>query len=178
MFVHYKKMTTPPDWRFIGLVVIALLVAACVVQSVPAPTPSPTEPLPTATPEPPTPTPEPPTPTPEPSTPTPEPPTATPTSGAQSGAINMDEIFPPDHETETELLIYTCGSCHSWVCAVIGQRPVEHWRTVQATHKDLVSALSDEEDKLLFDFLAENFNDTKPEPDLPAVLRDQGCTTQ
>jgi hypothetical protein len=90
----------------------------------------------------------------------------------------MDEIFPPGHETERDLVIYTCGSCHAWVCAVIGQRPVEHWTTVQATHKDKASGLDDEEYTLLFDFLAENFNDTKPEPDLPEALRDQGCTTQ
>jgi hypothetical protein len=30
----------------------------------------------------------------------------------------------------------------------------------------------------LFAYLAENFNNTKPEPELPEPLRQQGCTTQ
>ncbi len=191
MFIRNRGIATQPGWPFIGLVATALLLAACVVPSVPAPTPALAEPPPTATPEPATSTPEPPTPTPElptstpePPTPTPEPPTPEPTTatssgGGQSGATNfMDEIFPPGYERERDLVIYTCGSCHAWACAVIGQRPVEHWKTVQANHKDKASGLDDEEYTLLFDFLAENFNDTKPEPDLPEALRDQGCTTQ
>jgi hypothetical protein len=88
----------------------------------------------------------------------------------------MDEIFPPGYQTERDLVIFTCGNCHTWVCTVRGQRTVEHWRTVQATHESLFPALSDEQLELLFDFLAEHFNDTKPEPDLPAELQTLGCT--
>jgi|GEM_PF-2541213 len=207
MFLYDRKMTTValPGWALVSLVIAVLLLAAC-VSSAAAPTPTPTEPVPnatplpptptpeppTATPEPPTPTPEPPTATPEPPTPTPEPPTATsepptstpeppeatPASESSAGTVNFDEIFPPGHEQQRDLVINSCGNCHSWVCPVIGQRPVDHWTTVKATHRDFVSTMSDEDYDLLFSFLAENFNDTKPLPDLPEALESLGCTTQ
>lgn len=100
-------------------------------------------------------------------------------SGSQSsGGGGVMDIFPAGYEAETDLLLFSCGSCHSWVCAVIDQRPESHWNTVQATHRDRVSNLSDSEFEQLFAFLKGTFNDQNPEPDLPAELRSLGCTTQ
>ena len=170
MFNRNKGITTQPVWPFIGLVTTALLLAACAITFLLALTPIPTQPLLTPTSELPTPAPVPPTPTPEPST-------ATSSSGGQLGAVNLDEIFPPGDQTERDLVIYNCSNCHPWVCAVRGQRTVEHWSGVQSNHsKGLFPALSDENYELLFEFLVDNFNDTKPEPKLPEALRDLGCT--
>ena len=199
MFVYDKKISgTLLGWVLVRLVIIVLLLPGCTSSAGSIPTP--TEPVPIATPLPPTPTPEPPTETPLPSiftpeppptatplppTPIPEPPTATPelptaTSASESNTrtVNFDEIFPLGHEQQRDLVIYSCGSCHSWACTVMGQRPIDHWTTIKATHRDFVSTMGDEDYDLLFSFLAENFNDTKPVPDLPEALESLGCTTQ
>lgn len=189
MFDHSENRVTQLGWLVVALMVVLLVLAACTVPiTVPAAAPATSPPTaaaptatpvpPTDTPEPPTPTPEPPTDTPVPPTPTPEPPTPTATSGAQQGGIDMDAIFPAGYETERTLVINSCSSCHSWVCVVINQRPVAHWGTVQKTHQDLVSGLNNEQLDLVFGFLSENFNDTKPEPELPDILKTQGCSTQ
>jgi hypothetical protein len=167
----------------ISLLCAALLGAACVLPPAPVASLPSTEAVSSPTPQPPTL--EPSTPTPRPSTSTPEPPTATlepPTAEVadtpQSGGSILDQIFPPGSLKERELVLYNCGSCHSWVCAVIGQRAPESWNSTKATHADRVSGLSQDDLDMLFNFLAENFNDTKPEPNLPEELRSQGCTTQ
>lgn len=100
--------------------------------------------------------------------------------GGQSsgGGVDFAAIFPAGFEAETDMLLFNCGSCHSWVCAVIEQRPETHWNTVQASHRDRVSGLSDSEYEELFAFLKANFNDQQPEPELPPELRSLGCTTQ
>lgn len=170
MFNRRKGLATQTAWRFIGLMATALLLAACAITFVLKLTPTPTQPSPMSIPEPLTPTPEP-------SIPTPKPTTASSSSGGQSEAVNLDEIFPPGHQMERNLVIYNCSNCHPWVCTVRGQRTVEHWRGVRLIHnKGLFPALSDEDYQILFDFLVENFNDTKPVPDLPEALQDLGCT--
>jgi len=196
MLLPNQQMPARSGWLFIGLIMILLLLAACNSSAALAPTAPPTE-SPTATPEPPTATPEPPTATPEPSTatpepptptpapptPTPEPPTATPEAsgdtaggGSGSGQVDFDQIFPPGHEPERDSVINSCGRCHSSACPVIGQLSKERWKTVETNHRDYVSGMSDENYALLFIFLAENFNDTKPAPDLPEAMISIGCT--
>ena len=150
------------------------------------PTPTPVPPAataipPTATPVPPTPTPVPPAATAIPPTATAVPPTATPvppaaTSAPASGQVNLDAILPPGKEQG--LVLSTCGSCHSFVCVVIGQRPLEHWESVKGIHRGYVMGFAEEDYNQLFAYLSENFNDSKPEPDLPELLQQQGCTTQ
>lgn len=100
--------------------------------------------------------------------------TATAASGTQW--VNLDEIFPQGKGRD--LVLNNCTSCHSFVCYVIGQRPVEHWETIKRGHRDKTPSLSSENYDALFAYLAENFNDTKPEPKLPQQLRDLGCVTQ
>lgn len=99
-------------------------------------------------------------------------------STSSGGGVDFTAIFPAGFEAETDMLLFNCGSCHSWVCAVIEQRPETHWNTVQATHRDRVSGLLDSDFEQLFAFLKENFNDQQPEPELPPALRSLGCTTQ
>lgn len=180
-------------WPWVSTMVVVVVVnglfaASCVVppaQPVAVATPVPptaTPAPPTATPAPPTTTPVPPTATPVPPTATPVPPTETPTpatatpapaSGSQQ--LNLDELLPG---RGGELVLNNCASCHSFACAVIGQRTVEHWESVKASHAAFVSGLPEEDYTELFAYLAEHFNDSQPEPELPELLRQQGCTTQ
>jgi len=105
--------------------------------------------------------------------------TSVPATAAPSGGpakLNLDEIFPPGEGKD--LIMNNCGSCHSWVCAVILQRSAEHWETARAAHLGLTAALSEEQIDTLWAYLAENFNDTKPEPSLPKQFRDLGCMSQ
>ncbi len=105
--------------------------------------------------------------------------TAAPTSASttgQPGKVNIDAIAPP--APGRDLLFDNCTSCHSWVCAVVGQRSAGAWQTVKTTHRQRVTALSDQDYNTLFDYLSSNFNDQKPQPDLPPELASQGCTAQ
>ncbi len=70
-----------------------------------------------------------------------------------------------------DLLLLSCGNCHSPLCPVIGQRDAGHWERVKTQHKSEVSAMSDADYKALFEYLLANFNDTKPEPALPAEMK-------
>lgn len=192
----------------IGLALLAVSCASPVAPTVaPTTPPNPTSPPPTAVPatvttaatntaEPPTPTltlvratatTEPATATSLP-TATSEPATATAESTAtgeavaatpaaeQPGKVNLDKIFPDGKGRE--LVLNNCTACHSFVCVVRGQRTVDHWNTVMATHRPRVSSLSDDDYKVLFDYVKENFNDTKPEPELPVELQSLGCSGQ
>lgn len=169
-------MTSFRRWPLVILVAGMVFIAACAPAAAPSsPTEAPAPPA-TATPVPPTATSAPPTATPEPPTATPEPPTATPGDGSQPAKLDLNTIFPPGDGRE--LVLSSCESCHSWVCAVRGQRSREHWNTVQAAHQPLVPSLSDEEVNVLFQYLADNFNDSQPEPELPYPFNLLGCTAQ
>ena len=76
------------------------------------------------------------------------------------------------------LLLANCSNCHSFVCAVIGQRTEGHLRSVRGTHLERVSSLTTEELDTLFAYLYENFGENHPEPQLPEALAGQGCTAQ
>ena len=154
------------------LAVCALLVVSCAPQApqVTAPTTAPA----TATPAPATPTPVPSTPTPMPATPTPVP--ATPTAGRTTQKVDLDKLFPPGEGRD--LVLTTCVACHSFVCSVRGQRPAGHWQTIKIGHRQKTPGLNDEDYDALFAYLAENFNDTKPEPELPEALMQIGCNVQ
>ncbi len=97
-------------------------------------------------------------------------------SVGQSGKIDMNKILPPG-KGQT-LLLDNCTSCHSFVCAVIGQRTVDYWKTVETGHRDRVPSLSDDDFNTLFAYLEANFNDTKPVPELPPELAGLGCSAQ
>jgi hypothetical protein len=98
--------------------------------------------------------------------------TVSPSTGSGE-KVNLDAYLPPDRGRD--LLIANCGTCHSWVCAVRGQRSAEHTERLKEAHRDKVGALPGEDYDLLFAYLANNFNDTKPEPQLPEPLSQMGC---
>lgn len=147
-------------WPLTAMLIGLVLCAACaapVLQptAVPAPPPTATSLLPTAT---------------------PEPPTATPSGQSQPAKLDLDALFPPGEGRE--LVLSSCESCHSWVCAVKGQRTREHWQTVHTAHQENTAALSKEQMDTLWEYLADNFNDTQPEPYLPPGFAELGCQAQ
>ncbi len=77
-----------------------------------------------------------------------------------------------------ELLLSNCVNCHSFVCAVIGQRTKGHLESIKDTHRDRVSGLTEEQLDTLFTYLYDNFGDQKPEPELPEELKGLGCSAQ
>lgn len=89
----------------------------------------------------------------------------TPTSEPQHFKLNMDEIFPPGEGRD--LVLMNCITCHGFVRIVRGQRDEARWEVVKNHHRERVIGLSDEEFNLLFAYLVENFNSTKPVPKLP-----------
>lgn len=111
--------------------------------------------------------------------PTVRPKTITPLPVSHSTAtfkVNLDEYAPPGRGRD--LLIENCSNCHTFACALIGQRTAGHWLTVENTHRDRIGInLSDRDYGKLFNYLEKNFNDQKPEPVLPPDLLGKGCTT-
>ena len=87
---------------------------------------------------------------------------------------SLTEIFP-EGEGQT-LVLDNCGSCHAVACSAIGQRTRARWDNLKEGHKQHVASLSAEELETIFAYLKENFNDTKPEPAVPAHFLEAGCT--
>ena len=91
-----------------------------------------------------------------------------------SQPFNMASIFPPG--PGRDLVLNTCGSCHSVVCATRGQRTGERWKSLQKDHNDKLTNVSGAQLNLMFAYLKANFNDAKPEPQVPPEFLQQGCT--
>ncbi|HYM09078.1 MAG TPA: hypothetical protein VEU62_00020 [Bryobacterales bacterium] len=96
------------------------------------------------------------------------------TAPAPAAPFNVAGIFPPG--AGRELVLNTCGSCHPVVCAARGQRTAERWESIKQGHKDKLTSVSSADLNVMFSYLKENFNDAKPEPQVPAELLQQGCT--
>jgi cytochrome c5 len=103
----------------------------------------------------------------------PQPAPAAPAS-APAAAFNMSSIFPPG--PGKDMVLSTCGSCHSVVCAATGQRTKDRWDNIEKAHKDRLNGYSDKDIDVMFTYMKTNFNDTKPEPQIPSELQGQGCT--
>lgn len=107
-------------------------------------------------------------------------PTLTPTLaiGPESGfteRVNLDEFAPRGRGRD--LVIMNCDNCHSWVCAIQGQRTFDHWMLVEDVHQGRGWViLSGDDWDTLFRYLENNFNDQKPEPKLPLAFQGAGCT--
>lgn len=105
--------------------------------------------------------------------------------------VNMDAIFPPGEGRD--LVLWNCMNCHTFVRIVAGHNshshsadagshshdhsaegPVydTHWDTHRIFHRARLWRLSDQELDVLYAYLKANFNDTKPEPQLPCWLRE------
>jgi cytochrome c5 len=91
-----------------------------------------------------------------------------------AGQSSLASIFPPG--PGRELVLNSCGSCHSAVCAARGQRTAERWDSIKKDHKDKLTGTSSEDLNVMFSYLITNFNDAKPEPQIAPELLQQGCT--
>lgn len=95
---------------------------------------------------------------------------ATPLSLGESAKVNIDEIFPPGRGRD--LVLNNCTSCHTFVPIVVLQMDKEQWTRSSREHRERVDGLSDEDFKILYDYLIPNFNPNKPVPKLPKELLD------
>ena len=81
------------------------------------------------------------------------------------------EVFPAGPQKEA--VMNNCGSCHNVACSAIGQRSPERWKALEESHKD---KLTGADLHAMFDYLAANFNASKPEPKIPPRFLEGGCT--
>ena len=84
------------------------------------------------------------------------------------------DIFPPG--AGREMVLDTCGSCHPVVCCARGQRTADRWDSIHNGHKDKLSGRPAADLVAMFTYLKTNFNETKPEPQVPPEFLQQGCT--
>ena len=89
-------------------------------------------------------------------------------AGSEPITLNIDEIFPPG--PGRDLVLDNCQSCHVWVPIVILQMDKPAWYRNGLEHRDRVEGLSDEEFKILYDYLASTFTPDRPVPKLPPEL--------
>ena len=84
------------------------------------------------------------------------------------------DLFPEGESRE--LVLNNCSSCHAVACAVIGQRTAARWNGLKEGHSDRMPGLADGELDRMFAYLQGHFNDTQPEPSVPAAFLEAGCT--
>jgi len=103
-------------------------------------------------------------------------PQATPATAAIAAAkqLSIADLFPPGPGRDQ--VLDTCGTCHPVACSARGQRTAEQWDRINESHKDKLTSVSNESQNALYAYLKANFNDTKPEPQIPAEFLQQGCT--
>jgi hypothetical protein len=89
--------------------------------------------------------------------------------------VDLDSFAPPGEGRD--LVIMNCDYCHSWICALRGQRTLDHWMAVEFNHMERRWVeLPDHDWDVLFTYLEKNFNDQKPVPDFPPAFQQAGCT--
>jgi hypothetical protein len=99
----------------------------------------------------------------------------TPSTSGGPRELDLDALLPPGKGRE--LLLSDCGSCHSFVCALRVIGPAEVWVHLKMNHSGRVMAMNPEDYDAVFDYLAENINDTRPPIGLPPELAAQGCNS-
>jgi hypothetical protein len=92
----------------------------------------------------------------------------------EPGPASAADLFPAG--AGRDLVLNTCGSCHPVACSARGQRTAAAWGNIQESHKDKLGGMTDTDVSTIFAYLKANFNDTKPEPKIPAELLQQSCT--
>jgi uncharacterized membrane protein len=68
------------------------------------------------------------------------------------------------------LILNNCTSCHAFVPIVLQQFDVAGWGGLLSRHRSRVPQLSDAQVAEIKTYLAANFNESMPPPDLPAEL--------
>lgn len=104
-------------------------------------------------------------------------------TGSEPMAATDPEPAPPETVADLfpegegrSLVLDTCGSCHAVACSVTGQRTLARWEGLKDDHRDKASNLAEEDLDSIFAYLSGNFNDSTPEPMVPAHFLDGGCT--
>lgn len=104
-------------------------------------------------------------------------------SAAQAPAAQEPESAAPETIADLfpegegrALVLNNCAGCHAVACAAMGQRTPARWEALQAAHREHISAMSDEDLETIFTYLQENFDDSQPEPTIPAAFLQRGCT--
>jgi hypothetical protein len=83
----------------------------------------------------------------------------------------VGDIFPAGAGREP--VLNNCGSCHNLACSAIGQRTNARWDALKESHAEKVPGA---DLNVMFDYLKANFNDSKPEPNVPPAFLKGGCT--
>jgi hypothetical protein len=100
--------------------------------------------------------------------------TAAPAASATPAAPEprtVADVFPAGPQKEA--VMNSCGNCHNVACSAIGQRSAERWKALEEGHKDKVTS---GDMHGMFEYLAANFNASKPEPKIPPRFLEGGCT--
>lgn len=82
--------------------------------------------------------------------------------------VNMDEIFPAGRGRD--LVMNNCQTCHTFVPIVVLQMDKNAWQRNSLDHRQRVPGMSDEDFKVLYEYLSSNFNPDRPVPTLPKEL--------
>lgn len=102
-----------------------------------------------------------------------EPDAADPSPVAASAPMSLADIFPEG--LGRDLVIESCGGCHAVACSAIGQRTAARWKALEIDHSDRVADMGEEDYRLVFAYLSENFHDGRPEPVIPPEFLAGGC---
>lgn len=84
------------------------------------------------------------------------------------------DIFPEGEGRA--LVLNNCAGCHAVACAAIGQRTPARWEALQESHGEHIPSMSEEDLDTIFTYLQSNFDDSQPEPQIPAAFLQRGCT--
>ena len=99
---------------------------------------------------------------------------ATESAPAVAAAVSLTDIFPEG--LGRPMVLDSCGACHAAACAAIGQRTQARWASLKQDHRDKLPDMNDADYEVLFAYLSENFDDSKPEPAIPPQFLEGGCT--
>lgn len=101
-------------------------------------------------------------------------PAAAAASPAAPEPASLAELFPQG--AGRDLTLNTCGACHAVACSAIGQRTVARWNALKESHRDKLQNTSTADLDAIFGYLSTTFNDSTPEPKIPATFLEGGCT--
>src|SRR5262245_6129137 len=60
-----------------------------------------------------------------------------------------------------DMVVSSCGSCHSLLCGARGQRTAQRWDTIKESHRDKLTSVSGSDLNTMFAYLKDHFNETK-----------------
>jgi hypothetical protein len=89
-------------------------------------------------------------------------------AAAAATKVDMEAIFPPG--PGRELVLNNCTNCHTFVPIVVLQMEKEAWQRNSVDHRERVTSLTDEEFRILYEYLVTNFHPGRPVPKLPKEL--------